>query len=155
MELHSLQPAKGSSHRKMRVGRGRASGKGKTSGRGHKGQYARSGHKHKPLFEGGQMPMARRIPKRGFNNINRKVFAPVNVASLDAFEAGTEVTVDLLRQAGLVSGRWDGVKILGNGELSKKLTVKADAFSATAKEKIEAAGGICETPKSSETPETD
>lgn len=129
----------------MRVGRGRASGKGKTSGRGHKGAYARSGHKHKPLFEGGQMPMARRIPKRGFSNVNRKVYAPVNVAALAAFEEGTEVTIDLLRQAGMVKGVWDGVKILGNGGLDRKLSVKANAFSATAKEKIEAAGGSCET----------
>lgn len=144
MELHSLQPAKGSKHRKMRVGRGRASGKGKTSGRGHKGQYARSGHKHKPLFEGGQMPMARRIPKRGFSNVNRKVFAPVNVAALSAFEEGAVVTVELLRQAGMVKGSWDGVKILGNGELAKSITVQAHAFSAVAKEKIEAAGGRCE-----------
>ncbi|HPR82428.1 MAG TPA: 50S ribosomal protein L15 [Pontiellaceae bacterium] len=144
MELHSLQPAKGSTHRKMRVGRGRASGKGKTSGRGHKGAYARSGHKHKPLFEGGQMPMARRIPKRGFSNYTRKVLAPVNVAALDAFEAGTVVTLDLLRQVKLVNGQWDGVKVLGNGEISKKLSVKACAFSASAKEKIEAAGGTCE-----------
>ena len=91
------------------------------------------------------MPMARRIPKRGFSNINRKVFAPVNVAMLDAFAEGTEVTIDLLRQAGMVKGSWDGVKVLGHGELSKKLAVKASAFSATAKEKIEAAGGSCET----------
>ena len=145
MELHSLQPAKGSSHRKMRVGRGRSSGKGKTSGRGHKGAYARSGHKHKPLFEGGQMPMARRIPKRGFSNINRSVFAPVNVAALNAFEEGSSVTVELLRQTGLVKGPWDGIKILGHGELTKKLAVKADSYSASAKEKIEAAGGSCET----------
>jgi large subunit ribosomal protein L15 len=145
MELHSLKPAEGSTHRKMRVGRGRASGKGKTSGRGHKGAYARSGHKHKPLFEGGQMPMARRIPKRGFSNVNRKVFAPVNVAMLEAFEAGTEVTTDLLRQTGMVKGNWDGIKVLGNGEISKRISVKANAFSATAKEKIEAAGGSCET----------
>jgi large subunit ribosomal protein L15 len=144
MELHSLQPAKGSTHRKMRVGRGRASGKGKTSGRGHKGAYARSGHKHKPLFEGGQMPMARRIPKRGFSNYTRKIFAPVNVAALNAFEAGTVVTLELLRQAGFVNGQWDGIKVLGNGEISKKIVVKADAFSAAAKEKIEAAGGSCE-----------
>lgn len=144
MNLHSLQPAEGSTHRRMRVGRGRASGKGKTSGRGHKGAYARSGHKHKPLFEGGQMPMARRIPKRGFGNINRKEFAPVNVAALDAFDAGTEVTPELLRRAGMVKGRWDGIKILGTGALTKKLAVKADAFSASAREKIEAAGGSCQ-----------
>ncbi|MCU0857331.1 MAG: 50S ribosomal protein L15 [Pontiellaceae bacterium] len=145
MELHSLKPAEGSTHRKMRVGRGRSSGKGKTSGRGHKGAYARSGHKHKPLFEGGQMPMSRRIPKRGFRNINRQVFAPVNVAALSAFEAGTVVTLDLLRQVGFVNGNWDGVKVLGNGEITKKIVVKANAFSASAKEKIEAAGGSCET----------
>jgi large subunit ribosomal protein L15 len=145
MELHSLKPAEGSTHRRMRVGRGRASGKGKTSGRGHKGAYARSGHKHKPLFEGGQMPMARRIPKRGFSNVNRQVLAPVNVATLNAFEAGTSVTIELLRQAGFVKGNWDGVKILGNGEITKKIAVKVSAFSATAKEKIEAAGGSCET----------
>lgn len=144
MELHSLQPAKGSTHRKMRVGRGRASGKGKTSGRGHKGAYARSGHKHKPLFEGGQMPMARRIPKRGFSNYNRKEFAPVNVAALNAFEEGTVVTLELLHQVGFVNGQWDGIKVLGNGEISKKIAVKASAFSASAKEKIEAAGGSCE-----------
>jgi large subunit ribosomal protein L15 len=128
----------------MRVGRGRASGKGKTSGRGHKGAYARSGHKHKPLFEGGQMPMARRIPKRGFTNVNRQVFAPVNIAALSAFEAGTVVTIELLRQTGMVKGNWDGVKVLGNGEIAKKIAVKANAFSAAAKEKIEAAGGSCE-----------
>jgi large subunit ribosomal protein L15 len=144
MDLHSLQPAKGSTHRKMRVGRGRASGKGKTSGRGHKGAYARSGHKHKPLFEGGQMPMARRIPKRGFSNYTRKVLAPINVAALNAFEADTVITLELLRQVKLVNGQWDGVKVLGNGEISKKLSVKASAFSAAAKEKIEAAGGTCE-----------
>jgi large subunit ribosomal protein L15 len=145
MDLHSLQPAEGSTHRKMRVGRGRASGKGKTSGRGHKGAYARSGHKHKPLFEGGQMPMARRIPKRGFSNFTRKELAPVNVAALSAFEEGSEVTPELLRKTGLVKGPWEGIKILGAGAISKKLSVKADAFSAAAREKIEAAGGSCET----------
>jgi len=144
MNLHSLKPAEGSTHRKLRVGRGRASGKGKTSGRGHKGQYARSGASHKPLFEGGQMPMARRIPKRGFTNFTRKVLAPVNLTALDAFAEGAEVTVDALREAGLIKGRWDGVKILGTGEISKKLSIKANAFSASAKEKIEAAGGTCE-----------
>lgn len=144
MDLHSLKPAEGSTHRKMRVGRGRASGKGKTSGRGHKGLYARSGSSHKPLFEGGQMPMSRRIPKRGFKNFTRKVLAPVNLGALDAFADGSEVTVDALREIGLVKGRFDGVKILGTGEISKKLTIKVDAFSASAKEKIEAAGGTCE-----------
>ncbi|MBC8205824.1 MAG: 50S ribosomal protein L15 [Kiritimatiellaeota bacterium] len=145
MDLHTLKPAEGSTHRKMRVGRGRASGKGKTSGRGHKGQFSRSGSTHKPLFEGGQMPMSRRIPKRGFKNFTRKIFAPVNLTALDAFADGSEVTVDVLREAGLIKGRFNGVKILGNGEITKKLTVKVDAFSATAKEKIEAAGGSCET----------
>ena len=144
MNLHSLQPAKGSTHRKMRVGRGRASGKGKTSGRGHKGLYARSGSGHKPLFEGGQMPMSRRIPKRGFTNFTRSEQAPVNLTALNTFEEGTEVTPELLKKTGLVKGRWDGIKILGTGEITKKLSIKANAFSATAKEKIEAAGGTCE-----------
>ena len=144
MNLHSLKNTSGARKTRKRLGRGTGSGLGKTSGRGHKGQYARSGHKHKPLFEGGQMPMARRIPKRGFNNVNRKVLAPVNVAALNAFEAGTEITAELLRQVGLVKGNWDGVKVLGNGEIEKKFLVKASAFSATAKEKIEAAGGRCE-----------
>jgi len=143
MNLESLQT--GNTKKAKRVGRGQSSGKGKTSGRGHKGAYARSGHKHKPLFEGGQMPMARRIPKRGFKNVNRQVLAPVNVAALNAFEEGTEVTIDLLRQVGFVNGNWDGVKILGNGEITKRISVKVSAFSAVAKEKIEAAGGSCET----------
>ena len=145
MNLHSLKPAEGSTHRKMRVGRGRASGKGKTSARGQKGQMSRSGSVHKPLFEGGQMPMARRIPKRGFTNFTRKVLAPVNLTALNAFDDGAEVTVDVLKESGLVKGRWDGVKILGTGEITKKLSIKANAFSASAKEKIEAAGGTCET----------
>ena len=144
MDLHTLKPAEGSTHRKMRVGRGRASGKGKTSARGQKGQMSRSGSGHKPLFEGGQMPMARRIPIRGFNNVNRKEFAPVNLSALDRFEDGAEVTEAVLREAGLVKGRVDGVKILGNGEITKKLTIKVTAFSAKAKDKIEAAGGTCE-----------
>ncbi len=145
MDLHSLKPAAGSTHRKMRVGRGCGSGKGKTSGRGHKGQYARSGGKHKPLFEGGQMPMSRRIPKRGFKNYTRKELAPVNLESLDVFAEGTQITLETLREAGLVKGRFDGIKILGNGDVSKKLLIQASAFSASAKEKIEAAGGRCET----------
>ncbi len=144
MNLHSLKPAEGSTHRKMRVGRGRASGKGKTSGRGHKGLYARSGSSHKPLFEGGQMPMSRRIPKRGFTNFTRKVLAPVNLTALNSFEDGSEVTAEILKKSGLVKGRWDGIKILGTGEISKKISIKASAFSAKAKEKIEAAGGTCE-----------
>lgn len=144
MDLHSLKPAEGSKHRKIRVGRGRASGKGKTAGRGHKGQMSRAGATHKPLFEGGQMPYYRKLPIRGFNNINRKVILPVNLDALNAFEDGTEVTVALLQERGLVNGRFDGVKILGNGNVEKKLTVKVNAFSASAKEKIEAAGGSCE-----------
>ncbi|QBG47771.1 50S ribosomal protein L15 [Verrucomicrobia bacterium S94] len=144
MDLHSLKPAEGSKHRKIRVGRGRASGKGKTAGRGHKGQMSRAGATHKPLFEGGQMPYYRKLPIRGFNNINRKVILPVNLDALNAFEDGTEVTIALLQERGLVNGRFDGVKILGNGNVEKKLTVKVNAFSASAKEKIEAAGGSCE-----------
>ncbi len=144
MNLHTLKPAKGSKRPKRRVGRGRASGMGKTSSRGHKGQMARSGHKHKPTFEGGQMPLVRRIPKRGFKNVNRVTYIPVNLAALDRFEDGSEVTVEILRAAGLVRGPSAPVKILGNGDLSKKLTLKVHAFSATAKAKVEAAGGVCD-----------
>jgi len=145
MDLHSLHSAEGSKHRKLRVGRGRASGKGKTAGRGHKGQYARAGASHKPLFEGGQMPLVRKLPKRGFKNFNRKEILAVNLDALNVFEDGTEVTVALLREKGLVNGRFDGVKVLGNGNVERKLAVKVNAFSASAKEKIEAAGGTCET----------
>jgi len=144
MDLHSLKPAEGSKHRKIRVGRGRASGKGKTAGRGHKGQMSRAGGTHKPLFEGGQMPFVRKLPKRGFNNFNRKEILPVNLDALNVFEDGTEVTIELLKEKGLVNGRFDGVKILGNGSIEKKLTVKVNAFSASAKEALEAAGGTCE-----------
>ncbi|WP_372808491.1 50S ribosomal protein L15 [Pontiella sp.] len=144
MDLHSLQPAEGSTHRKIRVGRGRASGKGKTAGRGHKGQMSRAGASHKPLFEGGQMPFVRKLPKRGFKNFTRVEMIPVNLDALNVFEDGTEVTIELLKEKGLVNGRFDGVKILGNGSVEKKLTIKANAFSASAKEKIEAAGGSCE-----------
>lgn len=144
MELHTLQPAEGARHRRIRVGRGRASGKGKTAGRGHKGQYSRAGASHKPLFEGGQMPLVRKLPKRGFKNINRKEVIGVNLDALNVFEEGTEVTIALLQEKGLVNGRFDAVKILGNGSVEKKLTVKVNAFSASAKEKIEAAGGTCE-----------
>ena len=144
MDLHSLKPAEGSKHRKIRVGRGRASGKGKTAGRGHKGQMSRAGATHKPLFEGGQMPLVRKLPKRGFNNFNRKEILPVNLDALNVFEDGTEVTIELLQEKGLVNGRFDGVKVLGSGNVEKKLTVKVNAFSASAKEKIEAAGGTCE-----------
>ncbi len=144
MDLHSLQPAEGSKHRKIRVGRGRASGKGKTAGRGHKGQMSRAGATHKPLFEGGQMPLVRKLPKRGFNNFTRKNILPVNLDALGVFDEGAEVTIELLKEKGLVNGRFDGVKILGNGSVEKKLTVKVNAFSTSAKEKIEAAGGTCE-----------
>jgi len=144
MDLHSLQPNEGSRRRKLRVGRGRASGKGKTAGRGHKGQYARAGAHHKPLFEGGQMPMVRKLPKRGFRNVNRKEMLAVNLDALSVFAEGDEVTVERLREKGLVNGRVDGVKILGGGTLDKGLAVKAHAFSAAAKAKIVAAGGSCE-----------
>lgn len=145
MNLHSLKTKRGSHHRRMRVGRGSGSGKGKTSGRGHKGQYARSGHKHKPGFEGGQMRFTRRLPKRGFSNVNRKSYLAVNVGALDVFDGGGEVTVAALRENGTISGKLDsGVKLLGVGEIGKKLVVKLQAFSASAKAKIEAAGGICE-----------
>ena len=144
MDLHSLKPAEGSKHRRIRVGRGRASGKGKTCGRGHKGQMSRAGATHKPLFEGGQMPFVRKLPKRGFKNFNRKDILPVNLTALNVFEDGAEVTIELLKEKGLVNGRFDGVKILGNGSIEKKLTVKVNAFSASAKEALEAAGGTCE-----------
>jgi large subunit ribosomal protein L15 len=144
MNLHSLINTAGARHRRKRVGRGMASGLGKTSGKGHKGQMARKGNKRKLGFEGGQMPLIRRLPKRGFNNYTRKEFMPVNLSSLERFKNGSEVTVETLRSEGLANGNWDGIKILGKGELSKKLTVKANAFSASAREKIEAAGGTCE-----------
>ncbi len=144
MDLHSLQTAEGSKHRKIRLGRGRASGKGKTSGRGHKGQMSRTGSVHKPLFEGGQMPLVRKLPKRGFTNFTRKTIIPVNLDALSKFDDGAEVTIELLKEKGLINGRFDGVKILGDGAVDKKLTVKVNAFSASAKEKIEAAGGTCE-----------
>lgn len=144
MYIHELSPAEGSKKDVKRVGRGHGSGWGKTSGKGHKGQNARSGGGVRPGFEGGQMPLARRIPKRGFNNIFAAKMAAVNVSSLEIFKEGTEVDAELLLASGLVKKIDNGVKILGNGELTKKLTVKADAFSASAKEKIEKAGGKAE-----------
>ena len=144
MKLHDLQPAEGSAKKPYRKGRGAGSGNGKTAGRGHKGQWARSGGGVRPGFEGGQMPLARRLPKRGFTNIFGTTYAPVNVSALNRFEDGTEVTTELLLESGVVSREKDGIKILGNGDLTKKLTVKAAAFSASAKEKIEAAGGKAE-----------
>ena len=144
INLHSLKNTPGAKKVRMRVGRGESSGKGKTSGKGNKGQMARTGHKHKPDFEGGQMRLARRIPKMGFSNPAHKQFIPVNVADLGQFEAGTEVTPAMLRAVGLARGNGYGIKILGDGELTVKLTVKAQAFSAGAKAKIEAAGGAIE-----------
>ena len=141
MKLQDLQPSVGSTRPAYRKGRGAGSGNGKTAGRGHKGQWARSGGGVRPGFEGGQMPLARRLPKRGFTNIFGTTYAPVNVDVLNRFEDGTEVTTELLIETGVISKALDGVKILGNGEITKKLTVKAAAFSASAKQKIEAAGG--------------
>ena len=144
MELSNLQPAEGSKHSdNFRGGRGHGSGNGKTAGKGHKGQKARSGAP-RPGFEGGQMPLYRRIPKRGFTNRNSKVIVGINLSALEVFENGTTVTVETLIEKGIVKNPKDGVKILGNGELTKKLDVKADAFSASAKEKIEALGGTAE-----------
>ena len=145
MKLHELSPAAGSTKERKRIGRGAGSGQGKTAGKGHKGQKARAGRGMRAGFEGGQMPLQRRLPKRGFNNIFRKEIVAVNVADLNArFEDGAVVDVESLISAGLLKNSFDGVKILGNGELTKKLTVKADAFSESAKQKIEAAGGNAE-----------
>ena len=144
MKLQDLQPALGSTKKAYRKGRGAGSGNGKTAGRGHKGQWARSGGGVRPGFEGGQMPRARRLPKRGFHNIFGTTYAPVNVSALERFDNGTEVTTELLLETGVISKALDGVKILGSGELTKSLTVKAAAFSASAKEKIEKAGGKAE-----------
>lgn len=144
MKLYELSPAAGSIKDVKRIGRGHGSGNGKTAGKGHKGQNARSGGGVRPGFEGGQMPMTRRIPKRGFNNIFATKYSVVNVSDLDQFVDGTVVDADLLKASGLIRKTNDGVKILGNGELTKNLTVKAAAFSASAKEKIEKAGGKAE-----------
>ena len=144
MDLSNLQPAEGSKHSdNFRRGRGHGSGNGKTAGKGHKGQKARSGAP-RPGFEGGQMPLYRRIPKRGFTNRNTKTIIGINVSALEVFENDTVVTVETLMEQGIVKNPQDGVKILGNGELTKKLTVQANAFSAGAKEKIEALGGKAE-----------
>ena len=144
MKLHELKPAAGSVKAPLRKGRGPGSGLGKTAGRGHKGQKARSGGGVRPGFEGGQMPLIRRLPKRGFTNIFAKEYALVNLKDLEAFEEGTLVTPELLKQAGLVKKVKDGIKVLGDGELTKKLTVQAHKFSKSAKEKIEASGGKAE-----------
>ena len=144
MYINDLSPMPGSTHVDKRKGRGHATGNGKTAGRGHKGQKARSGGGTRIGFEGGQMPLARRIPKRGFNNIFAKPLDAVNVSVLDKFEDGATVDVQALLDAGILSKCTYGVKFLGNGEVAKKLTVKAAAFSETAKQKIEAAGGKAE-----------
>ena len=143
MKLHELSPAAGSKKDVKRIGRGAASGQGKTAGKGHKGQKARSGAP-RPGFEGGQMPLYRRLPKRGFTNRNSKVIVGINVDALERFDNDTVVTVETLIESGIVKNPRDGVKILGNGELTKKLTVKVNAFSEGAKAKIEAAGGSAE-----------
>ena len=144
MELSNLKPAEGSKHSdSFRRGRGHGSGNAKTAGKGHKGQKARSGAP-RPGFEGGQMPLYRRLPKRGFKNRNTKEIVGINVDALERFENDTVVTVETLLETGIVKNPRDGVKILGNGELTKKLTVKVDAFSEGAKAKIEAVGGTCE-----------
>ena len=145
MKLHELSPNEGAVKSKKRVGRGIGSGLGKTSGKGHKGQNARSGGGVRPGFEGGQLPLFRRLSKRGFNNYNfRTVYAVVNVGDLERFEDGTTVTIEMLKESGLVNKELDGIKILGNGKLTKKLTVKANKFSNTAKEKIESVCGKIE-----------
>jgi len=144
MDLSSLRNTPGARKPRKRVGRGAGSGMGKTSTRGHKGQNARKGHKGKLGFEGGQMPLIRRLPKRGFKNPTRVEYFGVNVCDLERFDAGTEVTLDVLRANGLFANKYDGVKLLGSGELTKKLTVKVNGASASAKAKIEAAGGSVE-----------
>ena len=144
MRLDELKPAEGSTFERQRVGRGIGSGTGKTSGKGHKGQNARSGGGVRPGFEGGQMPLYRRLPKRGFTNIFAKEYVAVNVSELERFEDGTEVTAELLKESGVISKVKDGVKILGRGEITKKLTVKVAKFSKSAQEKIEKVGGKAE-----------
>src|SRR3954451_13860800 len=144
MKLHELKPAEGSRKERKRLGRGIGSGQGKTAGKGHKGQNARSGGGVRLGFEGGQTPLYRRLPKRGFTNISRKEFAIVNLDTLNRFEDGTEVTPELLIETGVVSNEKAGIKILAKGNVEKKLTVKAHKFSSAAKEAIEAAGGTTE-----------
>ncbi|QFT87207.1 50S ribosomal protein L15 [Bacillus sp. THAF10] len=144
MKLHELKPNEGSRKERNRVGRGIGSGNGKTSGKGHKGQNARSGGGVRPGFEGGQTPLFQRLPKRGFTNIHRKEYAIINLDALNRFDEGTEVTPELLVETGLVSKLNAGLKVLGNGSVEKKLTVRAHKFSSAAKEAIEAAGGSVE-----------
>lgn len=145
MKIHELSPAAGSVKDVKRIGRGHGSGQGKTSGKGHKGQNARSGGGVRPGFEGGQMPLQRRIPKRGFNNANFATkYTIINLQDLEVFNEGTVVDAELLKAAGIIKKEYDGVKVLGNGDITKNLTVKAAAFSGSAKEKIEKAGGKAE-----------
>ena len=144
MDLSNLQNTPGAHKKYRRVGRGGGSGWGKTAAKGQKGQASRKGHKHKLGFEGGQMPLIRRLPKRGFKNVNRINYFPLNVARLEQFDDGATVDIALLFEKGIFSRKFDGVKVLGCGELTKKLTVKVNAVSATAKQKIEAAGGKAE-----------
>ena len=144
MKLHELSPSEGSKKKNFRVGRGHGSGNGKTAGKGHKGQNARSGGGVRPGFEGGQLPLYRKLPKRGFNNIFAEKMTVINVSDLAKFKEGTVVDAELLKAAGIIKKADNGVKVLGNGELNVNLTVKAAAFSASAKEKIEKAGGKAE-----------
>ena len=144
MKLHELSPAEGSVRESKRIGRGHGSGQGKTAGKGHKGQHARSGRGKRPAFEGGQMPLARRIPKRGFNNIFASEIVAITVGDLNVIEANAVVDMEALVKAGVVKKTCDGVKVLGNGKLEKALTVKVNAYSESAKSKIEAAGGKAE-----------
>ena len=144
MELNNLKPKKGARHAKKRVGRGPGSGHGKTAARGEKGQKSRSGFSRQMGFEGGQMPLHRRLPKRGFTNIFKRDYAVVNVSDLERFDNGATIDEAALRSAGLVKGQHDGIKILGDGKLSKKLSVTATKFSASARKQIEAAGGTCQ-----------
>ena len=145
MRLHDLRPSVGSTHSRKRVGRGPGSGRGTTAGRGMNGQKSRAGGGVKVGFEGGQTPLYRRLPqKKGFNNINRKEFVVVNVNELEIFDAGTEITVEMLKKSGLINKTKDGIKLLGNGELTKSFTVKVNKFSKSAEEKIKAAGGTVE-----------
>ena len=145
MRLHNLKPNAGAKHRRKRLGQGESSGHGKTSGRGGKGQSARSGSSIRPGFEGGQMPLIRRIPKRGFNNaLHATRYIPVNLGDLNRFEEGARVDEAALKGAGLANGKGDGIKILGTGDLDRKLTISVSAVSASARQKIEAKGGTCE-----------
>jgi large subunit ribosomal protein L15 len=144
VRINELKPAAGAKRKRKRVGRGAGSGMGKTATRGQDGQNSRSGGGVRPGFEGGQMPLARRLPKRGFKNIFAKTYSTVNVSDLNRFEDGTEVTAQLLKEKRVIRKLNDGLKVLGNGEITKKLTVKADKFTKTAQEKIKAAGGTAE-----------